>query len=95
MKYRAGHPKILAAVEAIAVRRAEAKKAVDQARAAARSRLDLLGEQAGSIEIEVEKARAQSAEFDLQLLNMNVEFESLERAKASAEITYTGSYNFV
>jgi capsular exopolysaccharide synthesis family protein len=90
VKYRAGHPKILAAVEAIAVRRAEAKKAVDQARAAARSRLDLLGEQAGSIEIEVEKARAQSAEFDLQLLNMNVEFESLERAKASAEITYTG-----
>ena len=90
VKYRPQHPKAIAAEKVVEVHRKEVLGSMRRARDTAHANVQLLEQQAASLEPEIHQQRGIVADQELQMVKLNGTLTALQRAQKLADISYQG-----
>ncbi len=92
-KYTREHPAVQAQNKVIEVQRQQAMESIRRGKQTSESNLNLLEQQAASLQKNIELQNKRASELELQIVQKKNELTSLERERDAADISYRGILN--
>jgi capsular exopolysaccharide synthesis family protein len=92
-KYTAKHPEVVAQEQVIEARRKQAMDALQRARETAGSNLELLEQQAKSLQEKIEEQSRMATDLEMEIVELDTRRIALEREREAADISYKGILN--